>query len=120
MEGSLKGDGGRFNIGRMLNPAAYTPFPSLYVAEDFPTAFRECYGLDREVVTNGLTADELVLRRETSFTSIALEGRVDRYLDVGVMPQNWKESDSFVEIQGTVPESVRVRRLDGKGDATIV
>ncbi len=207
MEGSLKGDGGRFNIGRTLNPAAYTPFPALYLAEDFPTAYRERFGLDRAVITNGLTAGELVLRRETSFTSIAMEGRVDCYLDIGdvdslkatadvlrrfqmpntiptqarqlrlkppglvrsaqglqrqllsrnwrlepaqydlpsnsqifgrlclaagvhailypstrddsrqclaLIPQNWKESDSFVEIQGLVPESVRVRKLDGK------
>jgi hypothetical protein len=207
MEGSLKGDGGRFNIGRTLNPAAYTPFPSLYLAEDFPTAYRERFGLDRAVTTNGLTAGELVLRRNTSFTSIALEGRVDCHLDIGdvdslkatadvlrrfqmpntiptqarqlrlrppglvrsaqglqrqllspnwrlepaqydlpsnsqifgrlcsaagvhailypstrddsrqclaLMPQNWKDSESFVEIQGLVPESVRVRRLDGR------
>jgi RES domain-containing protein len=207
MEGSIKGDGGRFNIGRTLNPAAYTAFPALYVAEDFATAFRERFGIDKDEDTNGLTAGELILRREQSFSSIALQGRVDCYLDVGdveslkasadvlrrfqmpntipsqarqlrlrppglvrsaqslqrqllsrswrlepaqydlpsnsqifgrlcsaagvqgilypstrddsrkcmaLMPQNWRGSDSFVEIRGPVPESVRERRLDGK------
>jgi hypothetical protein len=52
----------------------------MYLAEDFPTAYRERFGLDRAVTTNGLTAGELVLRRDTSFTSIALEGRVDCHL----------------------------------------
>jgi hypothetical protein len=35
--GSLK-VGGRFNIGEDLEPATFTPFPALYVAENFETA----------------------------------------------------------------------------------
>ena len=54
-EGSVKGDGGRFNIGRTLNPASYTPFPALYVAEDFQTAFRERFGIDRHGGAGGLS-----------------------------------------------------------------
>ena len=38
--GSLNGDGGRFNVGGALSPGAFTPFPALYVAEDYGTAFR--------------------------------------------------------------------------------
>jgi hypothetical protein len=83
MEGSLKGDGGRFNIGRTLNPATYTPFPALYVAEDFPAAFRERFGIDKQGRINGLTADELTLRKESSFVSVALNIRVESVLDVG-------------------------------------
>ena len=206
MEGSLKGDGGRFNIGRTLNPASYTPFPALYVAEDFPTAFRERFGIDKLSGAGGLAASELVLRRENSFSSVALNICVETLIDVGdleslkatadvlrrfqmpksipaqarlvrlrvpglvrtpqglqrqllsanwrveptqydlpsnsqifgrlctaagmhailypsvrdsakrclaLLPQNWKGSSSFVELEGPVPQEVRQRRLDG-------
>jgi RES domain len=82
-EGSIKGDGGRFNIGRTLNPATYTPFPALYVAEDLPTAFRERFGIDREGSDRGLSATELTLRKEHSFSYVALNVRVETVLDVG-------------------------------------
>lgn len=82
-EGSIKGDGGRFNIGRGLNPATYTPFPALYVAEDFPTAYRERFGIDREGSDRGLSASELTLRRDDSFSKVAMNIRVETVLDVG-------------------------------------
>jgi hypothetical protein len=82
-EGSIKGDGGRFNIGRTLNPATYTPFPALYVAEDFPTAYRERFGIDREGSERGLSASELTLRKDHSFSYVALNVRVETVLDVG-------------------------------------
>jgi RES domain-containing protein len=83
MAGSLKGDGGRFNIGAGLNPANHTPFPALYVAEDFPTAFRERFGLDQNSAQGGITANELVLRRNVSFTQVALDCRVEMLIDAG-------------------------------------
>jgi len=67
MAGSVRGDGGRFNIGGGLNAATHTPFPALYVAEDLPTAFRERFGIDPAVSANGLSADELVLRAKGVF-----------------------------------------------------
>ncbi len=39
--GSLKGAGGRFNIGSELSPGTFTAFPALYIAEDYEAAFRE-------------------------------------------------------------------------------
>jgi hypothetical protein len=42
--GSVRNDGGRFNIGAALSPGAFTAFPALYVAEDYPTAFLERFG----------------------------------------------------------------------------
>jgi len=83
MAGSVRGDGGRFNIGGGLNAATHTPFPALYVAEDLPTAFRERFGIDPAVSTNGLSADDLVLRRKESFTHLALTCRVESLIDVG-------------------------------------
>jgi len=39
LAGSLKGEGGRFNIGGDLSPGAFTPFPALYIAQDYEAAF---------------------------------------------------------------------------------
>lgn len=83
MAGSVHGDGGRFNIGASLNPATYTPFPALYAAEDFATAFRERFGLAHDSTAGGLTASDIVLRREQSFTNVALNISIETAIDVG-------------------------------------
>lgn len=81
--GSLRGDGGRFNVGSGLNPAVHAAFPALYVAEDFATAFRERFGVDQNSNAGGLSAEELVLRRATSFAQVALDAHVEPLIDVG-------------------------------------
>ncbi|MGH8260496.1 MAG: RES domain-containing protein, partial [Steroidobacteraceae bacterium] len=82
--GSLKDDGGRFNIGAGLNPAAFPAFPALYIAEDYPTASRERFGTDFETVRrDGLAPHELALRTPGSFTHVALRGQLELVLDVG-------------------------------------
>ncbi len=83
MAGSISGDGGRFNIGAALNPAAYTPFPALYIAEDFPTAFRERFGVNQTGAEGTLPSNELVLRRESSFSQVALNVQLETVMDVG-------------------------------------
>ncbi len=83
MAGSVQRDGGRFNIGSGLNPAAYSPFPALYLAEDFDTAFRERFGLKRASTVGGLSAEEITLRRPTSFSHVKLQGAVDGVIDIG-------------------------------------
>ena len=81
--GSLKGSGGRFNIGRGLNAAVFPSFPALYVAEDYPTAFRERFGSEIGATPGGLAAEELALRAPASFTHVALRGQVELVIDVG-------------------------------------
>lgn len=83
LAGSVQRDGGRFNIGSGLNPAAYSPFPALYLAEDFETAYRERFGLKRASSVGGLSAEEVTLRRLTSFTHVKLQGAVDGIIDIG-------------------------------------
>jgi len=39
--GSLKWVGGRFNYGVDIDNSRFTPFPALYLAEDFETGLRE-------------------------------------------------------------------------------
>lgn len=76
--GSIKGDGGRFNIGAKLGPGTFTAFPALYVAEDYPTALRERFGANRAA----LTAEELALRMPASFTQVRLRGQLENLVDV--------------------------------------
>ena len=80
--GSLKA-GGRFNIGSVLNPAIFPPFPALYLAEDFETAFRERFGIERSTHVGGLTAEELALVKPDSFTQVEVRGMIESVLDVG-------------------------------------
>jgi len=80
--GSLKGSGGRFNIGGSLNPAVFPSFPALYIAEDYPTAFRERFGSDPDVKSRGLTGAELALRAAASFTHVALRGQLELVIDI--------------------------------------
>jgi RES domain-containing protein len=81
--GSLKGDGGRFNIGAELSPGTFTPFPALYVAEDYETAFNERFGRAEKRKTRTLSAEELALRAPGSFTQVRLNGNIEQVIDVG-------------------------------------
>jgi hypothetical protein len=80
--GSLRGDGGRFNIGSALGPSAFTAFPALYCAADYPTAFLECFGAPPGPSSSGLTGEELALRKPTSFTHVSVRGQLENVLDV--------------------------------------
>jgi RES domain-containing protein len=80
--GSLKGNGGRFNIGGSLNPAVFPPFPALYIAEDYPTAFRERFGSKADAGPHGLTGAELALRAPASFTHVVLRGQLELVIDI--------------------------------------
>jgi RES domain-containing protein len=106
VDGSVKGDGGRFNIGQALNPASYTPFPALYVAEDFSTSYRERFGIDRESSAAGLAAGELMLRRASSFTSVALDIRLELLVDVGDLEA--LRATAAVLRKFTMPASIQV------------
>mgnify|MGYP007082103623 CR=1 FL=1 len=54
--------GGRFNIGRDLDPKVFPPFPALYLAEDYGTTYREKFGAPSVAGSDGLTGAELSLR----------------------------------------------------------
>jgi hypothetical protein len=80
--GSLKGDGGRFNIGSGLNPAAFPGFPALYIAQDYATAYRERFGSLPEKMSGDLSSTDLTLRLPGSFTHVALRGQLELVLDI--------------------------------------
>lgn len=111
MAGSLKGDGGRFNVGGGLDPAVHAAFPALYIAEDFATAFRERFGVDQGSNTGGLLAEELVLRRPTSFAQVALDVHVETVIDVGDLPSLKPIADILSRIQMPPGVTVLSRKL---------
>jgi RES domain len=81
--GSLKGDGGRFNVGAELSPGTFTPFPALYVAEDYGTAFRERFGGPDKGSSKHLTTLDVALRSPASFTQVRLQGSIEQIIDIG-------------------------------------
>jgi RES domain-containing protein len=81
--GSVKNDGGRFNIGAGLSPGSFTPFSALYLADDYPTALLERFGPTTVSKQAGLTAEDLALRKPASFTQVRVRGLLDNVLDVG-------------------------------------
>lgn len=105
--GSLKGIGGRFNIGSDLDRARGQEFPALYIGEDVDTAYLEYFGGEPDSDAGGLKLQELALRRMSSFTTFALRGRVENVLDL-------RTADSlkgFAKIVATFELSSDTRRF---------
>jgi len=80
--GSLQSVGGRFNAGFELDDNTLNPWPALYVAEDFETAYREKFQLASTDLTDGLKPDELALEHAVGLTTIFLNGRVENVFDM--------------------------------------
>lgn len=80
--GSLLGYGGRFNIGCDVDKTMRAPWPSLYLGENFETAYREKFQLDRGDRIDGLSPEELALHPGNSFTALCLDGQLERVFDV--------------------------------------
>ncbi|GLQ89145.1 RES family NAD+ phosphorylase [Dyella flagellata] len=81
--GSLTDFGGRFNIGRDVEKAMQNPWPALYIAEDFETAFREKFQIAMGATSDGLRAEEFALAPLSSFSSVQLDGHIARIFDLG-------------------------------------
>lgn len=73
--------GGRFNIGD-LDEYKFSPFAALYIAEDFETAYREKFQIERSKKINGLTADELALNKSSSMSDVVVEGKINTIIDL--------------------------------------
>ena len=78
-KGSLE-NGGRFNIGGDLESDIFAPFPALYLASNYDTAYAECFG--PPVPGSALKPHELALRKSSSFTSVALTGVIHGLFDL--------------------------------------
>jgi hypothetical protein len=62
--GSLQYIGGRFNAGAELDANTLNPWPALYLAEDFETAFREKYQLPQDGRGSDFSGAGLGTRRQ--------------------------------------------------------
>jgi RES domain-containing protein len=85
--GSLTGFGGRFNAGMDLDPGTLMPWPALYLAEDYETAYREKFQLKSSQTVDGLKPEELALQNGRSHSTVLVQGRIDRAFDMTV-PRN--------------------------------
>ncbi len=73
---------GRFNIGEDLDPRQYPPFPALYIAESYTTAYSERFGGSPGASTTGLKGHELTLRDPPSFTNVKLSFELSNIFDL--------------------------------------
>lgn len=80
--GSLKSWGGRFNVGLDVDNATRSPWPALYIASNQETAYREKFGIAKSERVDGLTADELALQTDGSYSAIRLNGRLSAVFNV--------------------------------------
>ncbi len=79
-EGSLRGVGGRFNVGPDVDESINKPFPALYVGDSFETAYRERFQLASAELPVGLTPEEMALTRSTA--NVLVRGKIERCIDV--------------------------------------
>lgn len=80
--GSLRGIGGRFNVGDDLKFAGFRSWPALYLAEDVETAYREKYQCPTRSTAEGLSPAELALQSGSGYLVAALRGRISSVLDI--------------------------------------
>ncbi len=80
--GSLLEYGGRFNAGIDLNQNTLNPWPALYLAEDYETAFREKFQIKSTDLTNGLKPEELALEHGQSHATVFISGKIVRVFDM--------------------------------------
>lgn len=79
--GSIRGFGGRFNVGNDIDLSLIDPFPALYVADSQATAYRERYQItDAGKPQDGLS--EVDLNLGVSSCVVRVDGHIDRVLDV--------------------------------------
>jgi len=82
--GSIKTtQGGRFNIGS-IDETRFPRFASLYIAENFETAYREKFGVYSPIGgrQQGLAPHELALSSDASWSLVKLRGRVEQVLNI--------------------------------------
>lgn len=80
--GSLCFLGGRFNTGRDLDRGTLDPWPALYLAQDYATAYREKFQLQIDESVNGLTPEELSLSAGKSHSTVVLNGKLTKVFEM--------------------------------------
>jgi hypothetical protein len=99
--------GGRFNIGDDLDPGQFAPFPALYVAENYETAYAERFGAVTAAEAGGFTGQEYALRQPGSFSAVRLSGEAHQIFDL----RNARALEPFVDVVRRFPMPERCARL---------
>lgn len=89
--GSMVSTGGRFNAGADLEPGTLNPWPALYLAEDFETAFREKRQLKSSDLVDGLSPGELALNANENLSVVGASIEMQNLFDL-------THKDSLIEI----------------------
>ena len=108
--GSIKSYGGRFNVGLELDSGTLSPWPALYIAENFETAFREKRQLSSDSVIEGLTPSELALMPGENLTAVSIEGQLYRAFDM----RNAKSLESISKVLRKIKMPARAKALQKK------
>lgn len=119
--GSLRGVGGRFNAGVELDRNTLVPWPALYLAETFETAFREYFQLPSDSNHSGLTPQDMALLPDVSHTNVQLQGRLVNLFDT-TRPRVF---DRFVAVLASIPLPHKASKLArklrlSKGDPSMI
>jgi hypothetical protein len=69
-------------VGTELDPNTLSPWPALYLAENYETAFREKFQIEHTGKVDGLTPEELALEHGISHTTVFLQGNLSRVIDL--------------------------------------
>lgn len=80
--GSLQWVGGRFNAGVDLDQNTMDPWPALYLAADYETAYREKFQVAKGTLTNGLTPEELSLAQKVSTATVMVNVHLSKVFDM--------------------------------------
>ena len=99
--------GGRFNIGTDINSGLFAPFPALYCAENYETAYAERFGASPNSTNTRLSGHELALRDDSSFTRIRVKGTIHNVFDLN-KTANLKR---FVDIIKTFDVPLEIQEL---------
>ncbi len=91
--------GGRFNIGKDLNPGKFPVFPALYIAEDYPTAYLEYFGATMNTSIGGFNGHELALRDPGSFSAVKLSFKLESLCDL----TNLSNLNAFAKVIASFP-----------------
>lgn len=110
--GSMKSIGGRFNAGCELDPGTLPPWPALYLAEDYETAFREKFQLASDVMVDGLSATDLALQRGASHSTVQLHGALEKVFDM-TAPSNLNAVSRVLKKIGMPPRARALKKKLG-------
>lgn len=111
--------GGRFNIGRDLNPSQFPEYSALYVAEDHKTAYAEKFGMALSEARDGLSGHELALRTPTSYTYVNISGELNNLFNVG-RAANFTEFIEVIKKFKLTDELKALARVIGKSPPLLV